>query len=396
MGGAHNAFGDTAMWLITLGGLLALGLVTDLVGRHTRLPRVTLLMLFGFGIGPFGLDWLPGASRHWWPVVADIALVMVGFLLGGELAESVRRYGRTVAAVAAGKLLGAFALVGGGLLLAGLGWEAALLLAAIATATAPAATVDVVHEAKARGPFARTLLGVVAVDDAGGLVLFSVVMAAVVASTGSGGAEALLVGGRELGGALLVGIAIGLPMAALTGRIEPGEPTLVEALAGVFLCGGIAAMLGASPLLSAMVLGAVVAARAQHHRRPFRAIEGIEWPFLVLFFVLAGASLDPLALGGAGMALAVYAVLRVAGMTVGCWLGARAVGADPSVQRWMGLALLPQAGVALGMALAAARRFPEFGDSLLALVIATTTLFELVGPVLARFALVQAGEIEQR
>ena len=145
-----------------------------------------------------------------------------------------------------------------------------------------------------------------------------------------------------------------------------------------------------------MVLGAVVAARAHHHRRPFRAIEGIEWPFLVLFFVLAGASLDLSVLGRAGLALVVYVVMRVVGMALGCWCGARAVGADPAVQRWMGMALLPQAGVALGMALVAARRFPEVGNSLLALVIATTAFFELVGPVLARYALSRAGETHSR
>jgi hypothetical protein len=150
-------------------------------------------------------------------------------------------------------------------------------------------------------------------------------------------------------------------MARLSGRIDPDEPSLYEALGLVFLCGGLALWLDVSLLLASMTLGAVVANLASHHDRPFHAIEGIEWPFLIVFFVLAGAALDLDALAEAGPWLVAYVVLRVVGRLLGGWLGVTLlrVGTGKPELRRMGLAMLPQAGVALGMALIAARHFPD-------------------------------------
>jgi len=378
--------------LITLGVLFLLGLLTDLVGRHTPLPRVTLLILLGVAIGPSALALLPQRSEAWFPLVANMALVMVGFLLGGILARSAREHGREIVTISLWKMLGAFLAVATGLLLAGVSWELAVLLGAISTATAPAAIADVVHEVRATGPFTDTLLGIVALDDAWGLILFSLCLAAVEATNGQGGLGALVFGARELGGAVLLGVAVGTPMAMLTGRIERGEPTLAEALGGVFLCGGLAMWLDVSFLLAAMVQGAVVAALARHHRRPFDAIEGIEWPFMILFFVLAGASLHVASLAALGPLVLAYVLLRGGGTLLGTRLGAKLSGVAPTFGRWLGPALLPQAGVALGMALIAAQRIPKLSEEILPVVIAATAFFELVGPVLARHALRRAGE----
>jgi Kef-type K+ transport system membrane component KefB len=203
----------------------------------------------------------------------------------------------------------------------------------------------------------------------------------------------LLRAARDIGGAILLGIAIGVPTAYLTGRVRPGEPTLAEALGVVLLCAGLAVWLEVSFLLASMVTGCVVANLARHHRRPFHAIENIESPFLILFFVLAGASLRPETLPEIGLLGAAYVVLRVLGRLVGGWVGAAAAGAGAPMRRWMGLALMPQAGVALGMALVTAVRFPEAGRLILPVVIGATILFELAGPVCARMALDRAGEI---
>ena len=382
--------------LLVLGGIFLAGLAADLVGRRTALPRVTLLLLVGFAVGPGGLDWIPAADRAWLPAAADMALLMVGFLLGGELtAARLRRHGRAVIVVSIVVVLATVTVVAAGL--AALGWEPAiaLVVAAVATATDPAAVSDVVHETRSDGPFTRTLLGVVAIDDAWGLVAVSVLLAAALAVSGRAGPEeALLHGLYDLGGAVAVGVGLGVPLALLTGRVRPGEPTLAEALGAVLLCGGVAKGLGVSFLLAAMVMGAVVANRASHHRRPFRAIEGIEWPFMILFFVLAGASfrLDGL-VGAVGGLAAAYLALRTLGRVAGGWLGARLAGHDRTWRRWTGLALLPQAGVALGMALVVAQRFPELGRAIVPAVVATTVAFELVGPLLTRIALVRADEV---
>ena len=139
-------------------------------------------------------------------------------------------------------------------------------------------------------------------------------------------------------------------------------------------------------------MGMVVTNLARHHKRPFHAIEGIEWPFLVLFFVLAGASLDIEALWLASSVLLAYVILRVLGRLFGAWLGGALCRDDPRQRWWMGLAMLPQAGVALGMALVAMQRLPAMAEVIVPVVVGATVIFEVVGPVFTRLALRQVGE----
>jgi Kef-type K+ transport system membrane component KefB len=378
---------DAARILITLGGLLLAGLLIDVLGHRSGLPRVSLLVVFGIAIGPPGLDLLPDLAPTWFPTLANIALVMIGFLLGETLSlRRLREHGRAVLRISIAVVLATSAAVLLGLLAVGAPWPLALLLAAIATATAPAATLEVVHEARAHGSFSETLLGVVAVDDAWGLMVFAVAFATVTSLSGGDGGPAVLArAGWDVGGALLVGVALGVPMALVSGRIEPGEPTRIEAVAMVFLCGGIALWLNTSYLIAAMAMGAVVANFASHHTRPFHAIENIERPFLILFFVGSGATVEVGALPGAGALLGAYVVLRAVGRVVGAALA----GSDAAERRWMGLALMPQAGVALGMALVATQRFPDLADTLLPVVIGGTVVFEIAGPMCTRLALIR-------
>jgi len=385
---------DTAKTLITIGLLFLLGLLTDALGRRTKLPRVTLLLIFGFLIGPAGLNFLAPSDGKWFSLVTDMALVMIGFLLGEKITlSSLRQHGRFVLWLSVTEVIGTALVVFIGLLVMRVPFDIALLLAGIAPATDPAASTDVVHETRAHGVFTNTLLGIVAVDDAWGLMVFSLMLTVAQVVTGQGPAiEPLLTGAWDLGGALLLGICLGIPMAFITGRVRPGEPTLVEALGIVFLCGGIAIWVKVSFLLASMVLGCVVSNLARHHTRPFHAIEYIDWPFMILFFVLAGASLDPRALYQVGIVGAVYVILRFIGRLIGAWAGAAVSNAEPSMGRWMGLALMPQAGVALGMALVAVHHRPELTEVIMPVVIASTVLFEVVGPVLTRSSLVHVGD----
>ena len=383
-----------ATTLITLGGLFLLGLVADLLGTHTPLPRVTLLLLAGLAIGPSGFDLLPALTEAWFPVLTDIALAMIGFLLGQKLTRpALRELGYSVLTMSAGVVIVTSLLVFSVLSLFGVQLEIALLLAGIATATAPAATMDVVHELKAKGRFTDTLLDMVAIDDAWGLLVFSLLLAGAQALSGQGGAgEVLAAGSWEIGGAMLLGLLLGLPMAYITGRIRPGEPTQAEALGLVFLCAGLAVWAEVSYILAAMAMGAVVANLAKHHNRPFHTIEGIEWPFLILFFLLAGAALHVDTLAQIGLLGAGYIGLRVIGRLLGTRLGGWMSGTDTTTRRWMGLALLPQAGVAIGMALLASQRFPELKDIILPVVLGSTVVFELIGPVITRRILILVGD----
>jgi Kef-type K+ transport system membrane component KefB len=387
---------DLALIITTLGALLLLGLVGDLLSRALPLPRVTLLVLFGVAIGPPGLDLLPAQAADWYPLISDLALLMVGFLLGGKLSrETLGEVGTQVLTISAFEVVGVSLAVLLGLLAVGVQVEVALLLAGIAPASAPAAVINVTEQLGAKGRYTDTLLGIVALDDAWGLVVFSVLLATAQAFAGSGGTDALLHGVRELGGAVAIGLVVGVPAAFITGRLRPGEPTQAEALGVVLLAGGLALWLEASFLLAAMLVGAVVVNLAAHHDRPFREIENVEWPFMVLFFVLAGASLEVHQLAAIGWIGLLYIALRASGLVAGAYFGGLVGGAEPRVRRWMGLAIMPQAGVALGMALVAGNAFPGLRDTILPLVIGSTVVFELAGPALTRLAIVRAGEARE-
>lgn len=381
--------------LITFGGLFLVGLLADLMGRHTPLPRVTLLLLAGFLLGPSALNWLPHFTKDWFPVLTDIALAMIGFLLGQKLTlPALKKVGPAVLTMSIGEVALTAFLMFSVLTLCGVSYELALLLAGIAPATAPAATMDVVNECGAQGEFTDTLLGIVAIDDAWGLLLFSVLLAIAQTMTPHSGADAALVSGAwEIGGAILLGLVLGVPMAYVTGRIRSGHPTQAEALAGVLLCAGLSVFAQVSYILAAIVLGATVANLAKHHDRPFHAIEGFEWPFLILFFLLAGAALHLDAISQVGLLGAGYICLRIVGLLLGARMGGWISGVDPRMRHLMGLALLPQAGVAIGMALLASQRFPDLKDTLIPVVLGSTVIFELLGPVITRRVLVYSGEV---
>ncbi len=359
---------------------------------------MTVLLIVGIVIGPSGFGVLPEFIQDWFPVLTNIALAMVGFLLGQKLVFSdLKKLGKSILALSLGEVFMAAALTVTGLVLLGAPLELALLLAGIAPATAPAATLDVVRELRAKGKFTDTLIDIVAIDDALGLVLFSLLLAAAQIMSGQGDGTDVLLGGLwEVAGAVLLGLTMGVPMSILTGRIAPGEPTQAEALGWVLLSGGLAVWIEVSYLLTTIVLGIVVANFATHHRRPFRAIEAIEWPFMILFFLLAGASLHIEALTQVGVLGVAYIVLRSLGLVTGAALGGRLSRTDAETCRWLGLALLPQAGVAIGMALIAAQRFPEFGEIILPIILGSTVVFELVGPFITRRVLIRVGDAKNR
>lgn len=378
--------------LLIFGLLFLLGLAADLVGRHSVIPRVTLLIVVGLAVGPIGLDLLPEALvTQWFPPLTTLALSLVGFLVGEKLSLArLRAHGRLVISITLGETLLALVAVLLALLAFGVHPVPAILLAGIAAASAPTATFDVVRESGATGEFPDTLLAIVALDDGVALLLFSLCLAAAVAVTGDHSVfSSVSAGLGEIAGSLALGAGLGVPMAYLTGHIRPGEPTLAEAMGFVLLCGGAATWLDFSPILAAMTMGAVVATLAKHHHRPFHAIEGVEWPFLILFFIFAGASAHADALLLAGGITLIYMLFRCIGTFAGAWVGGYLGKASVQLRNWIGLCLFPQAGVSLGMALMASQRFPEFEPFILPVVLASTIIFELLTPLLTRLALNQ-------
>jgi len=231
---------DLHLIFLTLGALYLMGLLADQFGRRTRLPRVTLLLLCGIAVGSSGLNLLPTEAQLWCEFLAIAALTMVAFLLGSSLSrKNLRRHGGTIVATSLSVVIASIIIVATGLWLSGLDLCLALLLGAIATGTDPAATQDAIHQAKAKGAFPKTLAGIVAIDDTWGILAFSLVLVLVGMINGGHGNGGLLDAMWEIGGALVLGVALGWPSAYLTGRLKKGEPMQTEALGIVFLCVGL-------------------------------------------------------------------------------------------------------------------------------------------------------------
>ncbi|MEM6740220.1 MAG: cation:proton antiporter [Pseudomonadota bacterium] len=386
---------DPPRLIIVLGFLFIAALVLDALGRRVHVPRVTLLILLGALFGPPALNLLPDAFSEADETFTAVALTMVAFLLGGSLERStLAAHGREILLISLAVVLASLIVVAGVLAAFGVPLVAALALAGISAATDPAATRDVIRQAGRAGRFETNLLGIVAIDDAWGLIAFTVVLTLAGVLAGQDTSSALLHGLWEMGGGALLGLVVGLPAAYLTGRLKPGEPSLLEALAIVLICAGAALVFEVSYLLAGMVSGVLVVNLAKHHDYPFHEIERIEWPFVLVFFVIAGASLEVAYLSEIGFIGVLYVLARMAARLIGGWGGARLAGLSGREGVLTGMALTPQAGVAIGMALLASARFPEYAAEIMAITIASTIVFEVVGPVLAQVALArsQAGE----
>lgn len=381
--------------LLIFGLVFLIGWVAHVISSRAHIPRVTILLSIGIIAGPAVLDLVPAEFVKHFSTVSHLALAMIGFLLGESfVGRDIAAEKRQILFISLGASLVPAVIVFGFVLLLTNDLVLALVLAGIATATDPAATVDVIRECRSRGPVSKLLKGVVAVDDAWGTIIFSLLLVAATAiSTNHFSINNIIHGLWDVGGALLLGFVIGIPMSSVIGKQQPGEPTIAEAMGFVFICGGCALYFNVSYLLACMALGATVARRAKHVERPFHDIETASNPFLIVFFIFSGMSLELSALSSFGVIGAAYVLARCLGKVFGAQLFAHFAQSSSRVTRHLGWCLLPQAGVAIGMALLVREQIPEIGNSVLTLAVTTTVLFELIGPVITRWSLYRAGEI---
>jgi Kef-type K+ transport system membrane component KefB len=294
-------------------------------------------------------------------------------------------------------------LVSGTMLLLGLSLPVALLLGAVAVATAPASTLMVIREADSRGPLTDNLLGIIALNNIYCITTYSLIAAGIdltVALSGPGEVSALeslyrsvyplvwqLIGSVALG--YLVGLVLGLWSAQVS---ESGEMLIL--LAGsILLCVGAARFLDLSPLIASMAVGATMVNLSPRGRALFDALSGTDPPFYAIFFVLAGADMDVALVREMGWLGVGYVGARACGKFFGARLGARRLGLDEGVQRYLGFALLAQAGLAVGLTIVIQNRFPAYADTVSTIVLASVGIHEMFGPVLTRFALDRAGEV---
>lgn len=392
------------MEILLIGLLMLTGLTLGVLGSYLfHVPRVVGYILAGILFAPDFLGGQLGMETTEWtrPVVA-VTLGIIAYLIGGAVtASQLRQLGWTIVTATIGKVSGSFLAVLLGFTLLGVAvadvpaLSLALLLAAIATTTAPAAIVAIIHQYRARGPLTTALLGMVALDDVLALVIFSLVLAAM-ESSGFGAAIPAVI--WEVAAAIGFGMAGGYLLERSAHFLPDQELKLVALLGGIILITGLADAWSFSPLIAAMALGFATRLFAGAHSEPlFRPLEQLQEMVFVLFFTLAGLHFAPaVVLNHAGL-IVLYFLLRAGGQIVGAMIGARVAGAPRVISDNVGLVMLPQGGVAIGMALMLTN-VPNLEESALLIVnivTATTLLTETFGAVATRFGLARAGELGQ-
>jgi Kef-type K+ transport system membrane component KefB len=273
----------------------------------------------------------------------------------------------------------------------------ALVIGAIASATAPAVTMALIREFKAKGPLTTTLLAVVALDDAIAVIAFAVAVGiaqSLVNGVSVSFYQTLTVPSLEILKSIGIGTAFGFTLIYMAKLVKTRALLLAVVLGMIVLCTGVTNLLGISLIMANMAIGFIVANRVKDSE-PIVAIEGIEDIVFAVFFVLAGMHFDASVMRTAGVLAAVVFGVRFAGKYLGTRVGARISGASGAVQKYLGFALVPQAGVALGLALLAKNIFPALGSVLLNVVLVSVIINEIAAPSLTKYAIFKAGEAEE-
>ena len=409
--------------LLSLSIALFVGLMLSRVAKMVKLPAVTAYLVAGILVGPYllGQVWVPGAGIHLgfcpkdfekYKLFSDVALGFIAFAIGNEFRlSSLKKTGRQATIIGIVQAVFTTLLVDAALI--GLHFAmpevlplpVAIVLGAVASATAPAATLMVVRQYKAKGPVTNILLPIVALDDAVGLVLFAVSF---------GVAKAFISGSVDLLSVVLepiLEVVLSLILGAVMGYLfhfcerffHSRSKRMAMSVAFVmmtvalsmieFKVGGV--HVAFSSLLVCMMMGTVFCNVCDFSEELMDRVERWSAPLLVLFFVISGAELELSVFTSGAIVLVgvVYILFRSCGKYFGAGISSRATKCDHNIVKYLGITLLPQAGVALGMASKASEGLGEMGKTVANITLFAVLVYELVGPFLTKVALQKAGEI---
>ena len=406
---------------------LFVGLLSSRLMKVLRLPNVTGYLLAGILFGPYVLGkyiggWSidnPETSINAVKWISEIALGFIAFTIGCSFKkDAIAHVGKRVVVITLCEALGGAIVTIGALFIAHIFLKEQLPISliltfgAIACATAPAATLMVIKQYKAKGPVVDTLIPVVAFDDAVALIAFAILFSiskALAGNTALNVMDVLVWPLVEIIGSLVLGAALGFGIALGFSFFKSRANRSILIICAVFIVIGLSMLsksygwkVSVSSLLACMMIGAIFINFRNDAARTIERIDGITPPLYMLFFVISGASLEItiFATKGAFVLLAIaltYVIARCVGKWLGSYFSSKAVHAEPTVQKYLGFTLFPQAGVAIGLATTANQAFSDahHASMVLAVILTATIIYELVGPIITKVALKKAGEIAE-
>ncbi len=406
---AHFFTLQGAQLVLIIGIMMFFGSVGGKLFQKLKIPQVVGYIVIGIILGVSGLVILGKETINALNPISTVALTLIGFLVGAELKISViKKYGKQFVGILIGESITPFFVVG---ILTGTvtylftknmatAVSMGLLLGAICAATAPAATTDVLKEYRTKGPLTTTILGIVAMDDAVALILYAV--SATIAAPLLGGhsvsfVSQLLAIAYDIFGSIILGMAFGFLLSLILKKIMNDDGRVLGFSLGIlFLCTGVCNALNLDNILSAMFIGFFVTNFAHPKtKNMFKLVEKYTPPIYVMFFVTVGAKLN---IWIVTPFIAIIALLyvggRTLGKTIGSRLGAKITKAPATVLNYLPFCLLSQAGVAIGLSIAAGNDFSDsVGPQIMLIITATTFIVQILGPICVKYGVTKAGEV---
>ena len=397
-----SAASPGAAIIISVALMMILGFAATRLTKLLRLPNVTAYILTGIVIGPFCLDLIPHNIIDGMDFLSDIALAFIAFSTGEFFKLSVlkKNGAKTIVLTLFEALMASVLVFVLTYCILGLGMAFSIVLAALASATAPASTIMTIRQTGAKGDFVNTLLQVVALDDFVSILAYSVSISIALSCISESGSvsrfQTVILPILYNLGIMVLGGFFGLLLKWLMPKKRSTDNRLIIAVSLLFAFCGISMLLGVSPLLGCMMMGTVYI-NVTGDDKLFKQLAYFSPPILLLFFVRSGLSFDLGSLFSsagsvAGVPLilvaALYFIVRIAGKYLGAYSGCAVIGKPKEVRNNLGLALIPQAGVAIGLSALCARTLGgTVGSSLQTIILASSVLYELIGPACAKLSL---------
>jgi Kef-type K+ transport system membrane component KefB len=392
--------------LTLIGLIIVIAFIGSKIFKRLGIPQIVGFIITGVTFGPSFLNIIPTELSSELLFISEIALGLIGFDIGSHLKLSeIRKIGKSILTILLFEAFGAFLLVTTGIYVFTRDLNTAVMFGAISTATAPAATVDVLAEYDAKGPLTTSLLAVIGLDDALALLLFSLTSGFVENRLSSSATasifDILLVPVVEIGGSILLGILMSLTLDYLLHKIKGQHDGMAISIGFVFLGVGLSVTLGMSLILTTMAIGFILINRSPEHGYRIRyTIEQAGPVLYVLFFALIGARFQLSLLPSMGLLGLIYVSMRTLGKYFGARFGGELGGAEPKVCQNLGLGLLSQAGVAVGLAINTGTRFLAYGPAgealgylIINVITASTFIVQIIGPICVKSAITRAGEV---
>lgn len=383
--------------LIEVAVLLISGIIFGRFAKFCKLPNVTGYLIAGLLLGPSFLNFIPDYMVTNFAVISDVALAFIAFSIGSEFnLNYFKKVGIAPIVIASLESLGAIIVVMIPLILLGFDPMLSIMLGAIAAATAPAQTIMVINQYKAKGSLTSMLMSVVAIDDATALIGFGIagtIVRMVSSKLETNVIISILTPIYEVFISFVIGASVSILIKIILQWFKKSSNRLCIILAFVLFTYWMADLVHGSPLLACMSLGGVLVNIFDEMDDLVTISDSFTPPIFMIFFLISGAGFQVSALKGIGIIGILYVVLRIIGKISGAWIGGKLTKQEDKICKYLGPTLMPQAGVALGLIVVAGNIVPEYASQIRVIILCSTFIYSIIGPVVAKMALVKSGEI---